>query len=232
MFPLKMFNEVCDVIYPNLCLACSAPLNKNEKIICIKCQISLPKTDHAEYADNPIAKKFWGKVPVERAMALYHFHKSGRIQHLMHALKYKGRKDVGLRLGNLLGYQIKQFHLFPEIDFITAVPLHKDKEKKRGYNQSAVIGEGLSEVLSIPFNAEILQRNIYTDTQTKKSRLERWENVKSIFEPGDIELIRNKHILIVDDVITTGSTLESCAVSLTNIEGVKVSIAAIAHAEM
>ncbi len=232
MFPLTVINELNDAIYPNLCLTCSNALHKHEKIICIKCQISLPKTDYAEYEDNPIAKKFWGKVPIERAMALYHFYKSGRIQKLMHALKYRGRQDVGIRLGNLLGYQLQQFHLFNDVDIITSVPLHKDKEQKRGFNQSNIIGEGLSEVLQIPFDKNVLFRNIFTDTQTKKSRLERWDNVKSIFDVVDKNEIKNKHILLIDDVITTGSTLESCAVALTNHERVRVSIAAIAHAEM
>ncbi len=232
MFPLKIFNDLWDVIYPDLCLACSQPLKKHEKILCIKCQIELPKTDHVEYAENPVAKKFWGKVHIEYAMALYHFHKSSRIQQLMHELKYKGRKDVGIRLGNLLGFHVKQYKLFDSVDYITSVPLHKEKEIIRGYNQSSVIGEGLSEILLKPFKGDLLRRKIFTQTQTKKSRLERWDNVKDIFEAGEERFLKNKHILIVDDVITTGSTLEACAVELTKIEGTKVSIAAIAHAEL
>ncbi len=227
-----LLRDIADIIYPDLCLACLAPLNRHEKVICIRCQIELPKTDHVLYADNPVAKKFWGKVPVEYAMALYHFHKSSRIQNLMHALKYKGRQDVGIRLGNLLGFQAKQYHLFTDADVITSVPLHKDKERKRGYNQSSVIGAGLSEILQIPFDGNLIARKKFSETQTKKSRLQRWDNVRDIFEIPHPDKIKNKHILIVDDVITTGSTLESCAVQITNIEGARVSIAAIAHAEI
>lgn len=232
MFPLKLFQDVVDIIYPDLCLACDEPLNKHEKIICLKCQLSLPKTDHVLYAENPVAKKFWGKVQVEHAMAMYHFHKSSRIQNLMHALKYKNRKDVGIRLGNLMGFHIKQYHLFEDVDYITSVPLHKDKERKRGYNQSSVIGEGLSEVLQIPFDGTLLARKKFSETQTKKSRLQRWDNVKDIFEIPDPDKVKNKHILMVDDVITTGATLEACAVQINCVEGARVSIAAVAHAEL
>ncbi|MFI5172413.1 MAG: ComF family protein [Chitinophagales bacterium] len=232
MLPLKIFTDLRDIIYPDLCLACSEPLKRHEKVLCIKCQLELPKTDHVEYVENPVAKKFWGKVQIEYAMALYHFHKSSRIQQLMHELKYKGRKDVGTRLGNLLGFHVKQYKLFTTVDYITSVPLHKDKQIKRGYNQSSIIGEGLSEILLKPFNGNLLRRKLFTETQTKKSRIERWDNVKDIFEIANAAMIANKHILIVDDVITTGSTLEACAVEIKKIEGSMVSIAAIAHAEL
>lgn len=231
-FPLNVIHDIGNIIYPKLCAACHEALSKQEKVICLKCQIGLPKTDHVLYDDNPVAKKFWGKVPIERALAMYHFHKTSRLQEVMHALKYKGRKDVGLRLGNLMGYHLLQYQIFNEIDYITAVPLHKDKLIKRGYNQSGVIAEGLSEVLQKTYDAEILQRSIFTETQTKKSRLERWENVKDIFEVQKPDLVTNKHILLLDDVITTGSTLEACALKLIACQGTKVSIVAVAHAEL
>jgi len=232
MKPLSIFNDLWDIVYPNLCLACDEPLAKHEKIICLKCQVELPKTDYAEYAENPVAKKFWGKVPVSHAMALYHFHKSGRIRNLLHELKYKGRKDVGIRLGNLLGFQLFKNTLFNSVDCITSVPLHKDKAVKRGYNQSDLIGEGLSDILSKPFEPMLLERIKFTETQTKKNRIERWDNVKEIFHVPDAAIIQDKHILLVDDVITTGSTLEACAAQLIKTPGVRVSIAAVAHAEI
>ncbi len=232
MFPINIISDITNVIYPKLCAACQEALNKHEKVFCLKCQLSLPKTDHVLYTDNPVAKKFWGKVPIERALAMYNFHKTSRLQEVMHALKYKGRKDVGLRLGNLMGYHLLQYQVFRDVDYITAVPLHPDKMIKRGYNQSGIIAEGLGEVLNINYDGEILQRTLFTETQTKKSRLERWDNVKDIFEVKKPELIPNKHILLIDDVITTGSTLEACAVKLIQHPGVSVSIAAVAFAEL
>jgi ComF family protein len=231
-FPLNVIHDISNIIYPKLCAACHETLNKHEKVICLKCQLGLPKTDHVLYDDNPVAKKFWGKVPIERALAMYHFHKTSRLQEVMHALKYKGRQDVGIRLGNLMGYHLLQYQLFADVDYLTAVPLHKDKLEKRGYNQSGVIAAGLSEVLHIPYDADILQRSLFTETQTKKSRMERWENVKDIFEVQKQDLVTNKHILLLDDVITTGSTLEACAVKLIANQGTKVSIVAVAHAEL
>lgn len=231
MFPLLLLNELADMVYPRLCTACAEPLLAHEHIICLRCRIELPRTDHGLYPDNPVAKKFWGKVPIEQAAAMLHFHKGSRVQSLMHALKYSNRTDVGITLGNMLGYYCRQHHLFEHIDAITAVPLHEEKLLLRGYNQSAVIGEGLSEVLHVPFNGGLLQRHTYTDTQTKKSRLARWENVKDVFVVTAPDEIINKHILIIDDVITTGSTLEACALKLIQSIGVKVSIAAVAFAD-
>lgn len=232
MKPLNLLQDFLDIIYPDLCLSCDAALRKSEKIICLKCQLELPKTDYAAFPDNPVAKKFWGKVPVQNAMALYHFHKSSRIQHLMHALKYKGRKDVGIKLGNLLGYELKQYEMYNTIDLITVVPLHKEKEIKRGYNQAGIIGEGLGAILNKPFDPSILSKIKFTESQTKKNRIQRWENVKEIFMLNEEKLITGKHILLIDDVITTGSTLEACAVTLMRANNVRVSIAAVAHAEI
>lgn len=232
MKPLILLQDLRDIVYPDLCLACDEPLRSSEKIICLRCQLELPKTDYADFRENPVAKKFWGKVPVAHAMALYHFHKSSRIQNLMHALKYKGRKDVGIKLGNLLGFQLFKNDLFNSVDYITSVPLHREKEIKRGYNQANLIGEGLSEILEIPFASSILRKTKFTDSQTKKNRIQRWENVKEIFQLEEENTIKGKHILLIDDVITTGSTLEACTAELIKADGVRVSIAAVAHAEM
>lgn len=231
-FPINIINDITHVIYPKLCAACHEALNKHEKVFCLKCQLSLPKTDHVLYPDNPVAKKFWGKVPIERALAMYNFHKSSRLQDVMHALKYKGRKDVGIRLGNLMGYHLLQYQAFRDVDYITAVPLHADKQKKRGYNQSGIIAEGLAEILNIKYDADLLKRTLFTATQTKKSRLERWDNVKDIFEVNKPVIVEGKHILLIDDVITTGSTLEACAVKLIQCNDVRVSIATAAFAEL
>jgi len=229
MIPIPFLRDVTDMIFPRLCAACQYPLLAHERVICLRCRIALPRTDHGLFPDNPVAKKFWGKVPVETAFAMFYFHKGARVQHMMHALKYKNRKDVGLALGNMLGYYIRQYGLLTEIDGITVVPLHPDKIKKRGYNQSSIIGKGLSDVLHVPLEDTLLERVVSTATQTRKSRLERWDNVRSVFQVRTP--IANKHYLLIDDVITTGSTLEACALQLTACENVRVSIAAVATAD-
>lgn len=231
MLPIKLVRGVADLFYPRLCAACQSPLLWHERIICIRCRIALPRTDFGMYPDNPVARKFWGKLPVEGAVAMLHFHKGSKVQSLMHALKYHDRKDVGILLGQLLGYYMHQHQLFTRADCISIVPLHADKLKARGYNQCAVIGEGLSQVLQIPLLTDLIERTAFTSTQTRKSRMERWNNVKDVFTICAPERVHDKHVLLIDDVITTGSTLEACAAQLIALPGTKVSIAAVAYAE-
>lgn len=220
-----------DMLFPRICVGCKHPLLQHEQIVCLKCRVTLPRTDFGAWPDNPVAKKFWGKIPIEGAVAMLHFHKGSKVQSMMHALKYRNRKDVGVLLGVFLGNYIRQHQLFTRADCISTVPLHADKLAIRGYNQCDVIAEGVQQVLQLPIINQALVRKQFTSTQTKKSRLERWENVKEVFEVCAPELVINKHILLIDDVITTGSTLEACALKLITQSNTKVSIAAIAYAE-
>lgn len=231
MLPMRFVRHVADLFYPRLCVACQAPLLLHEQIVCLRCRIALPRTDFGLYPDNPVARKFWGKIPVEGAVAMLHFHKGSKVQSMMHALKYHQRKDVGILLGQLLGYYLHQHHLFTRADYISIVPLHANKLRLRGYNQCAVIGAGLSEVLKIPLLEDLIERTTFTSTQTKKSRIERWNNVKDVFTVHAPERVHHKHVLLIDDVITTGSTLEACASHLIALPNTKVSIAAVAYAE-
>ncbi len=223
-----MFNDFFNLIFPKLCCSCSEALVKNEKIICTLCIATLPKTNFWIDKENPVNKVFWGRVQIEMATSFYSFRKESKVQNLLHHLKYKGVKEVGAELGKLFGYELRNSEYFAEIDFIVPVPLHKNKFKKRGYNQSEWIAQGISESMKIPINKETLYRRIDSKTQTKKSRFKRWENVDEIFAISNNEL-DNKRILLIDDVVTTGATIEACAHVLIK-QNCKLFVATIAHA--
>ena len=173
---------------------------------------------------------FWGRVPLITGAAYYQFKKQSKVQNLLHQLKYKGQKQVGIKTGSLYGTELKQEKIYQDMSVIIPVPLHPNRERKRGYNQSEMFAMGLSQTMEIPYFSDVLVRTTASETQTKKSKFKRWENVKSIFEIQNEAVIRNKHILLVDDVITTGATIEACAQMLIEVPGVKVSVAAIAYA--
>lgn len=218
------------LVYPELCVSCDKPLNAGEKCLCTSCRFHLPKTNFHLEEVNPIIKHFWGKVKVEAAAAYFLFTKGEKVQHLIHQLKYRKRKDIGVFLGELYGYDLKKSAVFSTVDVIIPVPLHPKKLRKRGYNQSECFAEGLSQSLKVPYDVKSLKRKKETQTQTRKHRFERFENVNNVFSVTKPELLKGKHILLVDDVITTGSTLVACAEALLDVPGTKVSIAAIAYA--
>ena len=227
---MSLFDDFISLIYPRICLSCGNSLYKNEECICTKCLYHLPKTNFHNEKDNPITQIFWGRVKIESAAAYYFFSKGGNVQHLIHQLKYKGHKEIGIYIGKLYGLELKESDLFKNIDVVIPVPLHWKKFKKRGYNQSEQFAKGLSQTMEIDVDSNTLYRKIASETQTKKSRFNRWENVKEIFEIKNVDNLKGKHILLVDDVITTGSTLESCANALLKIPEIKISVAAIACA--
>lgn len=175
-------------------------------------------------------QNFWGRVQVHAVAACYFFDKGEKVQRLLHRLKYEGCKEVGIRIGELYGPELKTSALFDTVDLIIPVPLHASKEKKRGYNQSLTFAQGLSKSMEVELDNALLYRTKASSTQTRKSRFSRWENVNSLFRLDPTKDIRNKHILVVDDVITTGATLEACIIELLKTEGVKVSVATIACA--
>ncbi len=230
---MKLFAFIEDFIsllYPNVCAACGNSLFKHEEIVCTYCLYHLPKTNYHLMEASPLDKVFWGRVQLVHTAALYNFQKKGKVQHLIHQLKYKGRMDVGIYLGNLLGADLAKSLVFNDVDKVIPVPLHPQKQRKRGYNQSEQIAIGLAKAMNIAMDTTSFIRTVDTQTQTRKSRFARWENVKEIFQvTSDSDLV-NKHILLVDDVITTGATLESAAHILLNIEGLKLSVACIGYA--
>jgi ComF family protein len=223
-----MINDFFNLIFPQLCCSCSQTLLKGENIICTNCIVTLPKTNFHLDKQNVVNKVFWGRVQIEMAASYYTFSKESRVQHLLHQLKYKGVKEVGMVIGKLYGFDLKDSSFFRGIDFIVPVPLHKNKLKKRGYNQSEWIAKGLSESMKIPLRLDVLYRKVDSKTQTKKSRYKRWENVGEIF--GVLEQDMNgKSILLVDDVVTTGATIEACAQVLIK-QKCKVFVVTIAYA--
>lgn len=219
------------LLFPELCQACNQSLVAGEYLICTDCRYNLPYTDFHLKADNIVAQQFWGKLPVEAAYALCYFNKGGKIQHLMHSFKYKGMKQIGNMLGNIAGEQLAKSPVFAGSDYIIPVPLHKTRLRKRGYNQSACFAEGLAQKLKAAVMDDNLVRNVATGTQTHRSRFSRFENMQKVFTVKNPGLLAGKHVLLVDDVITTGSTLEACGAELLKIEGLKLSIATIAYAQ-
>jgi ComF family protein len=227
---LSVFEDFISFFYPNTCYACGNSLFKHEKILCTHCLCDLPKTNYHLHAGNPLDQVFWGRVKIEQATAFYYFSKGSKVQHLIHQLKYRGKKEIGIYLGKLLGNELKDIPSFHEISVVIPVPLHPRKQRKRGYNQSEQFAIGLAEAMGIKMDAKSFVRTVATETQTKKSRFARWENVKEIFAVTDPVSLEGRHLLLVDDVVTTGATIESCANTLLGLPGVKVSVASIACA--
>lgn len=220
-------------MYPHVCLACDNLLSTGEECICLACRLQLPQTDYHLFFENPVAKHFLGKIPIAGATAMFHFNKAGHLQKLLHALKYKHQPEVGKIVGRIMGTALQNAVPYNNCDFLIPVPLHPDKQQWRGYNQSTMIAMGIADVLEKPVLENALQRIAYTGTQTRKNRMERWDNVKEKFllHPDYISELSGKQLLLIDDVITTGSTLEACAIQLFQIPGITLSIAAAAHAE-
>jgi ComF family protein len=227
-------NPITDFIalfFPRCCLACSEALVKGEDILCTHCLAELPKTNYHLQAANAIEERLYGRINVKHAWAFLEFRKNGIVQHLLHELKYNNHPEVGVRIGMLYGKELSEQGFQKEFDLIVPVPLHRFKQRKRGYNQSSKFAEGLSLSLNIPWNESISIRKKSTSTQTRKSKLDRWENVKGVFGVDNVERILNKRILLVDDVITTGSTLEACGRHLLENNCAELSVACIAEAQ-
>ena len=222
--------HLINLFYPRVCAACGETLLKDEETVCLKCRYTLPFTGYENHADNPLAQIFYGRVRFHAVTACFFFAKSGKVQHLIHELKYRGNKEAGVFLGQELGKTIKEAPLFQGIDYLIPVPLHPKREKQRGYNQSLMIAKGINEVTGIPIGDKYLIRAVHTATQTKKSAEERFKNVKDIFEVRFPEELEGKHILLIDDVLTTGATLESCAHQLETVPGITISAATAACA--
>lgn len=225
-----MLKDFLALIYPRVCAACGKTLFKNENCICTYCSYHLPKTNFHKQDNNPVEKIFWGRTIIFSGASLYRFGKGEKVQQLIHKLKYKGVKEIGVELGKMYGTELKKSEKFAGVDVIIPVPLHKNKQKRRGYNQSEFFAQGLSESMSVYTDFKTLYRAHESQTQTKKSRFNRWKNVESIFQLNNPDSLKNKHVLLVDDVITTGATLEACAQTLLQVPDVKVSVATIAYA--
>lgn len=222
--------DFISLFYPQLCSSCGHSLHKGEEVICTFCRHYLPKTYYHLERNNAIEKHFWGRVDITRAAACYFFQKGSRVQHLIHQLKYKGKTEVGVAIGKIYGHDLLQSVDYRTVDMIVPVPLHQSKELLRGYNQADLFSEGLSHAMEKPWNKHALLRVAATETQTHKTRFERWQNVGSVFKVAHPDTLAGKHILLTDDVITTGSTLEACAQIILALPETRVSIATMACA--
>ena len=229
---LKQYlNGFFSLIYPDYCPACGNALLHNEKLLCLRCLIDLPRTRFHELPENDVARIFWGRLMVENATSFIFFTKDSRYRQILHEIKYQGQKELAYELGKMFGLELKDT-AFSSTDLIHPVPLHPARLRQRGYNQSELIAAGMSEILKIPLASTYVKRKVPTRTQTRKTRYERWENVRNTFCIPDPELLIDKHILLVDDVITTGATIEACASTLLSLKGVKVSIASLAYVKL
>ena len=229
---MKLINNVLSLFYPRLCAACGNALQQNESCICLNCMLHLPETQFHKEHINPLRKVFDGRVPVEEVTALMSYKKANRTQKILHRLKYNGQKEIGAVLGEYLGGQLITEERYRSIQYILPIPLHPKKLRKRGYNQSEWIAMGLSKGMGIPYLTDVLVRTHFTDTQTRKGRFARWQNVKEVFEVQNPEKVAYSHVLVCDDVLTTGATTEAAIHKLLEVPGVKVSVATLAATTM
>lgn len=226
----SLFKDLLNLLYPPLCVACREVLLNQERYICIKCLYNLPKTNFHLFRDNLMEQLFWGRVEIESAAAFYYFEKGSKCRKILHHIKYLGKKELALFMGRIYGRELSLSGRFTGGDMIIPVPLHPSREKQRGFNQSEWFARGLAAGMEKKVYCDNLVRYVSTDTQINKSRNERWENVENTFRVRYPEKIKDKYILLVDDVITTGATIESCASLLLSKPGVSVSVLTLAYA--
>ena len=225
------YQDFISLFYPNLCWSCEAVIYQSGEGICPKCLLTLPYTNFHDDPENIVNKVFWGRLPLMGATALFYFNKQTRVQQLIHKLKYKSKPQVGVLLGQMLGSQLLKSEVFNVIEVVVPVPLHPAKKQKRGYNQAAKIAEGIALAMEITYEENGMIRTKHTETQTRKTRAERVKNMRGVFTANPKSNLEGKNILLVDDVLTTGSTLESCALELLQVSNIKIWIATLAYAE-
>ncbi len=227
---MSMLIDFFSLIYPQVCVTCGSDLVQGESVLCLDCVFHLPQTNYHLQEDNPVIRHFWGRVPVKAATSMYFFNKGERVQALMHKLKYKGATEIGEFAGRMMGQKLATAEGYRDSQIIIPVPLHKSKQLKRGYNQSECLAKGLAHGLKAAMVADAVVRGTASDTQTKKTRFLRWQNVDSIFSVVQPQKLEGMNILLVDDVITTGSTLEACAQAILEVPGTTVRVATMACA--
>ncbi len=223
----EIYDSFLQLVFPHVCSGCGSDHLDESSPLCIRCMASLPDTHFHFHANNPVEKIFWGRAPIVAATAQYYFTKESLIQYLMHDFKYRGRKQLGLQLGRLMGTALSNTNRFNSIEALIPLPLFPKKERRRGFNQASILCEGMADILDIPVLSSAVMRIEHTETQTHKGRIERWRNMEGKFAVKNFNSVAGKHVLLVDDVITTGATLEACANALIEVENVRVSVATL-----
>jgi ComF family protein len=222
-------NTFSHFLFPHHCEGCGSDVLNEEDILCAKCFYQLPATNFFTIPDNPIEKKFYGRINIINAASAYYFTKDSLIQHLLFQLKYHYNKEVGSYFGKKMGYLLKDASRFQDIDVLIPLPLNPKKEAIRGYNQAAIICEGIATVWNKPILKMAVVRTLFTETQTHRSRIDRWENMQGAFAIANATALEGKHILLVDDIVTTGATLEACGTAILEIKNTRLSFAAVAN---
>ena len=230
-FAKEVLVDFISMLYPRYCFACNEGLVKGENMVCTNCMLEIPRTHFHLYGRNALYNRLSGRIPLHAAFAFFFFKKGGKVQQLLHALKYNRHPEIGEALGEVYGEELRKVDINQKFDCIVPVPLHPARKQSRGYNQSEEFGKGLSKSLNIPLLGDALVRTVKTESQTRKSKLNRWRNVTEVFQLQEPEQIYNRRVLLVDDVITTGATIEACAQVIVDGSKSAVSIASIAYAE-
>jgi ComF family protein len=230
---MSLLHEIKDsflhLLFPHVCAGCGSDRLNKENMLCIRCMEALPETHFEQHQNNPVEKKFWGRLPLRAATAQYYFTRESLVQQLIHEFKYKGNRELGMQLGRMMGNSLNRSYRFrPEA--LIALPLFPARERKRGFNQSELLCQGIAQELGIPVLKNVIARPQHTETQTRKGRIERWKNIEGKFVLKDPFSIAGKHLLLIDDVITTGATMESCGAELLKAENVQLSAACLCFA--
>ena len=232
MKPISFWHRLLDLISPRLCVVCGHRLSVTEECICTSCNFHLPRTDfHRNAYENELAKLFWGQIPVERATAVFYYEAHAETANILYELKYKGHREIGEIIGRMFANEIKGSGFFDGIDGMIPIPLAKKRQHQRGYNQSEEIARGISEITGLPIIKKAVRRTIFEGSQTNKGRWARHENVEHVFELTDAQAVSNKHLLLIDDVVTTGATIIACAKALCQAGNVRISILSLGFAK-
>jgi ComF family protein len=226
----EMWEGFLHLLFPEICVACGQDLPVTGTCFCLTCQLALAPSDMYMLRENEFTDRFWGRLPLEGGAALYHFTRKSPVQRALHQLKYHNKPDIGIKIGREFGKKLRDAEIFRSVDAIIPVPLHPKKERLRGYNQSLMFAQGIAETMYLPVLNTVLTRNKFTASQTRKKRIERFQNVEQVFTVKKPALVEGRHLLLVDDVLTTGATLEICGRMLLEVPGTKLSLATIAIA--
>ena len=232
MKPISFWSSLLDLISPRTCVVCGQRLSVSEETICSKCNLHLPRTGFQQDPyENIMAKMFWGQIPIERATALFYYEPHAETANILYEMKYKNHPEIGEVMGRLMARELQMSNFFEGIDGIIPVPLAKKRQRQRGYNQSHELAKGISEITGLPIYNKVVRRTVFEGSQTSLGRWERNENVEHVFELKDAPTVQGKHLLIVDDVVTTGATVIACAKELCKAGGVRISVLSLGLAK-